>query len=126
MGAFWKLLDLFSFWDAPFVLFRVVWTRFLHEGAQKGPHGFSIGHERAPLVCRALATRDRVRGAPSSILGGQQAGRELRRDRQEAMTAHRSRPRKIGVGSPASWSTDADCGRVFRNGLQVLAKPFVR
>jgi hypothetical protein len=36
--------------------------------------------------------------------------------------AHRSRPRRIGVGCPASWPSDAGRGRVFRNGLQILAK----
>jgi hypothetical protein len=36
MGAYWKLLVAFSFWHAPFVLFRVVWMRFLHEVPQKG------------------------------------------------------------------------------------------
>ena len=38
MGACWKLLVSFSFWRAPFVLFRVVWQRFRHEGPQKWPH----------------------------------------------------------------------------------------
>jgi hypothetical protein len=52
--------------------------------------------------------------------------RGLRRDRQEALTAHRSRPRKIGVGCPTSWPFKVDPGRVFRNGLQVLAKPSFR
>ena len=40
---------------------------------------------------------------------------------QPRSDANRSRPRKIGVGSPPSWSFDAACGRVFRNGLQFLA-----
>jgi hypothetical protein len=48
--------------------------------------------------------------------------RGLRRDRQEAMTADRSRPRKIGVGCSAARPVEADRGRLVRNGLQVLAK----
>jgi hypothetical protein len=48
--------------------------------------------------------------------------RGLRRDRQEAMTAHHSRPRKNGVGCPADRPVEANRGRLVRNGLQVLAK----
>jgi hypothetical protein len=40
---------------------------------------------------------------------------------QPTFDAHRGRPRKIGVGRSASWPFDAVAGRVFRNGLQVLA-----
>src|SRR2546428_2889615 len=47
--------------------------------------------------------------------------RGLRRDRQEPLTVERSRPRKIGVGSPARSPFDAYRGRLFRNFLQVLA-----
>src|SRR6266849_2810018 len=47
--------------------------------------------------------------------------RGLRRDRPAPIITHRSRPRKIGVGSPASWSSGPDRRRVFLNGLQVLA-----
>jgi hypothetical protein len=48
--------------------------------------------------------------------------RGLRRDRPAPTKAKRSRPRRIGVGSPASLSSGADRGRVSRNGLQVLAR----
>jgi hypothetical protein len=47
--------------------------------------------------------------------------RGLRRDRPMPTTAHRSRPRKIGVGSSTSWPFKVDRGRVFGNGLQILA-----
>ena len=43
MGACWKLSVSFSVWHAPFVSFRLVWTRFAHEG----PHG--LAHSRC--VC---------------------------------------------------------------------------
>jgi hypothetical protein len=60
----------------------------------------------------------------SRIVGGVDGTRTrgLRRDRPASTTAQRSRPRKIGVGCPARWSSDADRGRVFRNALQVLAR----
>jgi hypothetical protein len=45
----------------------------------------------------------------------------FRADGQGAMKADHSRPRKIGVGCPALWPSEAVCGRLFRNGLQVLA-----
>jgi hypothetical protein len=47
--------------------------------------------------------------------------RGLRRDRPMPTTAHRSRPRKIEVGSSTSWPFKVDRGRVFGNGLQILA-----
>jgi hypothetical protein len=37
------------------------------------------------------------------------------------MTAHRSRPRKIGVGCPVARPFKADRGRLLRNVLQILA-----
>ena len=65
-------------------------------------------------------------GSPSSLIlvvGGVDGTRTrgLRRDRQEAMTAQRSRPRKNGFGCPPPWPLDAARGRVFQNGLQILA-----
>ena len=47
--------------------------------------------------------------------------RGLRRDRPAPTIARRSRPRKIGVGSPAASRLKADRGPLFRNILQVLA-----
>jgi hypothetical protein len=57
------------------------------------------------------------------IVGGVDGTRTrgLRRDRPAPTTAHRSRPRKIGVGSPARLPVDANRGRLFRNILQILA-----
>jgi hypothetical protein len=47
--------------------------------------------------------------------------RGLRRDRPAPTTAERSRTRNIGVGCSATCPFKVDCGRLFRNGLHVLA-----
>ena len=75
------------------------------------------------LVCKQASATDGTSFILRRIVGGVDGTRTrgLRRDRQEAMTAQGSRPRKIGVGSAASRSFEANHGRVFRNVLQVLA-----
>ena len=45
---------------------------------------------------------------------------DLLRDRQQSMTARRSRPWKIGVGCPASWQFHTGRGRVFRTACNFL------
>lgn len=59
---------------------------------------------------------------------GGQVGRQTSRVKLSAQTKMarregwpRSRPQKIVVGCPASWSFAAGRGRVSRNGLQILA-----
>jgi hypothetical protein len=72
---------------------------------------------------QARAAADEKPFSCYEVVGGVDGTRTrgLRRDRQEAMTALRSRPRKVGVGCPPSWQFDTGRGRVFRNGLQILA-----
>jgi hypothetical protein len=73
-------------------------------------------------ACRRTAIPSRTKR--SEGVGGVDGTRTrgLRRDSQEAVTAHHSRPRKIGVGSSARSPAHAERGRLFRNILQVLAR----
>jgi len=89
-----------------------------------GVDGTRAGSSRPKDSAACLRTAIPSRTERSEGVGGVDGTRThgLRRDRPMPIAAYRSRPQKIGVGCRTSWPSTADRGRVFRNGLQILAK----